>query len=335
MEQAKHNDKFERKPQGNAQDKARGIPVNQPRSHGRWLLGSVATVSLGALFLGLGFYSNRPYILYAIPLGIGGLIWAALVKLAQLSWLRSFLWSLGVTIVLFIGFYFVVRENAPHNTAAYRAEVVGSIYSAQRTLSGFNVWYAHHSKFGETLSPVQLVLCLRIVNRQQVTSVVKDHSVDLQMSDGAMAHLLRMNLQYGQLFLGPALNPHVGQIVFFSDVRLGGEPVPQGDIISKVDVAGDALDTLLKDHPLSPGETVHGLALFEVPPDAMSSLGKGQMVITIEDTAGTRFIDALPHMHPGTPYEESTALEQARIRIIAEIARIEDFHRAYFSECYK
>lgn len=289
-------------------------------------------IGLGCIFLALSHFAQHTSILYAFPVGIF-FLWAAfLVVIRKNLRIQISVWSLVVIVVVTAA----IRYWSGLDCEGFDVTAVASTYQPRRSLERVNIWYAHHTEDGPTISPAQELVYFRIVNTQPYVSTIRDYNVVLRTSWFGRVQLSRMNLQSGQLLIGPEPDNSQprGNINILGNVPISGQSSEPGHTLSVLDVRGSALDNLLASHPIQPHETVQGWAVFEAPGADLKYLVDARLIITIEDDAGQTFSCELPARPKQTVYQESTALENAVLKVLPQTVDIRSFHRAFFSEYY-
>lgn len=181
------------------------------------------------------------------------------------TWLGFATWvCMGLAAALFAHSWFLSHQSAP----AFLLEPEASVIMDTKGVTGNRFWVSYRSGYGDTASPVDVFMFLRIVNLQSVQTQVLKLAVEAKLGDRPWLKLVHI--------------PQVGTQAYFG-----------GDLthIRRVDLSRTGLDYLLQQRLLQPHEPVRGWAFFEVPGDYSAPNGMTiQYRISITDTAGTSFV---------------------------------------------
>lgn len=157
---------------------------------------------------------------------------------------RFAMWSVIsalIILLLVIGFYFDRRFATQYSeeTLLFSADVEVVVWYPDFW------WVTYRSMYGDTVSPVDALLILRIVNLQDGQSSIQKYSVEVQNQDGSWAHLRRIT-PLGSTFYNTREK---------GDLKTARE----------IDFSRNALDLLIFNRDLAAGATVRGWAFYEAP----------------------------------------------------------------------
>jgi len=143
---------------------------------------------------------------------------------------------------------------------------------SEDTAAGF--WIAYKGPYGDVICPANLAVFLRVVNLQQVPSMIEAFAVELPDPNHRWVKLSRMDARRWAVYWALELRR-----------------------ARRVDVANSCFDAFVGDRSLQPRETVRGWALFELPKGVEFVLPL-VLRIAIRDTLGMTTAEVVPVMKP-------------------------------------
>jgi len=253
----------------------------------------IASVFLFAVFLALLFYFLKEKPVVAVWCGFGA--WA----------------SMGLAGALYIHSWLVPRQIPATRQEPFHVAIELSMVSDQKGFTGNRFWVAYRSGYGDTVSPVDIPMFIRIVNLQSVPSEISEYKVEMRLGQSEWIKLVNIPVRGNEVFFGSDLTR-----------------------IRRIDVTPNALDYLLSDRSIQPHETVRGWALFESPTQYFAPMGTEiQYRMTFRDSAGIGSIHMFPvekTIGPQPPGSSDTV--QSRLLYVKEWRDISAFHQKYYHE---
>ena len=147
-------------------------------------------------------------------------------------------------------------------------EVELSLIQDRKTLDRAALWLLRRFEGEEVISPVNVIMFLRLVNLQERPTTIHRVSVQMQLGDRPWTSLTRMNPQYGQMFWS---------VEGFNRTR-------------RIDFSSTGLDYLLYERVMQPNESARGWLFFEIPNDYLAPKGTPvRYKIKVRDNAGLEF----------------------------------------------
>lgn len=225
----------------------------------------------------------------------------------------------GITLVVWIVALIMIRQIAPgqRSTAPsgpFFVEIEASVVHERKGFTASRVFIGYRSSYGDTLSPVDVSMFIKLVNLQQVPSMIERLRVEMKLDDSEWIKLVNIPLR--------------GSTVFWAG--------PEGfKKVRKIDPT-NSLDYLLADRPVQPHETIRGWVYLDMPTDYFAGEGtRIQYRVTARDSAGATLVYVTPTSvstarvaPPGT----SDYIQTIPWHILPGYADISSFHRKYYSE---
>lgn len=226
---------------------------------------------------------------------------------------RAFL-TLAVWILVVGGLFLASgfwRAKSDDASEPFAVEVETTFVQEHKTLDGARFYLAYRSGYGDTVSPVDVTMFLKVVNLQQTRVMVQSFSVEMNLG-GRWTRLVR-------------LIPRGGEIYFATEGLHKAR---------RIDVRPNGFDYLIQDRYIEPRETVRGWAFFEIPENFKAPLGTGvQYRVKIRDTAGREFVYTSPKEVLGSrPLAPGSDVAQPRDLHVKEWADLSGYHKKFYSQ---
>ena len=125
------------------------------------------------VFLALLFHFLRQKPLAALWCGFGALM------------------SVVLAITLYLQQQLLARQPSPDRSDAFSVDVQSSTLDTRKTFDTY-LWRAYRSKHGDTVSPINVAVFIRLVNLQMVRSMVDSLGVEIKIGQNDWVRLLKM-----------------------------------------------------------------------------------------------------------------------------------------------
>src|SRR5437867_3814606 len=119
------------------------------------------------------------------------------------------------------------------------------------------------------LSPVHQMIAIRLTNRQSVRSMIETYTVEIQTGNGDWIKLIRIDGTRGELYFITKGNPKEAKLVQIAK-----------------------LDSVLYARTIDPGETVEGVAFFELPKSVEED--NPPLRVYVKDFGGAEMTQIIP-----------------------------------------
>ena len=258
-----------RKKQSGEQPKAEHEGKEPPNNWGKILEGTIHSITSGWIQnLGIGL------VLLLLGPAIG-----TIMNKQKLVILSA---AIGLCLLILIVALIMIRQLSPARPDPFSVEIELAALSEKRGFWGNRFYVGYKSGYGDTLSPADVTMFIKIVNLQQVPSMIERFRVNIKLGDHEWMRLVHLPLRGNSVFwVGPeALQKAIG-----------------------INPA-NGLDYLLAEKSIQPHEPIRGWAYLEVPKDYSAPDGTiVQYRVEIQDAAGISF----EYSQPGLPATKKTA----------------------------
>lgn len=135
------------------------------------------------------------------------------------------------------------RSEQSKNDQPFLADIEFSAIQDRPGFAGNRFWVTSQSSFGDTASPIDVLMFAKVVNVQTVPAMIDQYHFEIRLNQGSWKKLFKVPMRTTRLF-------------FVSD----------GNLKNAAEFAEDtSLDSLLSNKLIQPREVVRGWVYLEVP----------------------------------------------------------------------